>query len=223
MDDVEALAKLSRAAEAGYDMFASPHMMLRRWNREEWPAGTPRHGEALRVRVDLPQAYTPDDLAGLGGVDRLGLALAEQVTQRIFGVRAATLTSTALSDVDITVRRAIGICLGVGEHVGIWMNFDDERYPRGDFASPWDGMEVEPAYGYWGRWHRQPVFQTNFVPEGEIWVLGDRSTHLSVYPDQDGAGRVIVALDHTRQRLEARLWCELHARDTRALHRIALA
>ncbi len=218
------LAELARKAEVGFDTFGTPHAMLRVWHREVWPAGPPRHGRPLRVRVPLPSPFTIEELRALGGVDRLGLQIAEAETRLILDESAATNARSTRKDLDQSVRSAIRHCLGVSENAGIWMNFADEAHIAGESSRPWDGVSKEPAYAYWGEWHRVPVFQTNFIGPGDFWVLGDRSTRLSVYPDQDGAGRLSLFFDRATspQHLEARLWIELSARDPRALHRITL-
>jgi hypothetical protein len=217
------LAKISAEVERGFDTFGSPHLMLRTWRREVWPAGAPGHGRLLRVTVDLPNPFSVDDLAELGGIDRLGLELAEKESRLIFDPSAAKQMTSTSDVLDDAVRRALAQSMGVSHHLGIWMNFADEERIASGSSRPWDGLGDEPAYAYWGTWHRVPVFQTNFVKSGEVWVLGDRSTRLLVYPDQERSGRISVLLDRSRapQHLEARLWLDLSMRDPRAMHRIA--
>jgi hypothetical protein len=208
---------------AGYDEFGTVHQVLRAWRMEDWPGYPPAAGRVLRCRIDLAGDAT--DLDEIGGAETsFGLDLARQEAAAFFEPDAATRHRAEPHDAEATLRSALRSCLARGEQAAIWINFADDALIVGERAVPWNGVGDERLRGFWGTWFSQPVIQTNFVSEGELWVASNRCARMVVYPETEGAERIALhdERDGERRIVEARLYCEFSRRDQKALHVISL-
>lgn len=218
-------AKLTRETEESFDHFGDLHMLFRRWHRETWPAGPPRRGTLVRVSWGLPDDIPTAKLESVGGIGHeFGLELARREAALFFDPGHASDHSARPDELDSAVRSAIRSCTARGLAAAVFLNFEDEHLLPGLGAVAWDGVAQMPVTGCWGTWHRQPVVLSNLTRPGMVWVAGDVSARLHVYPDQPDAGRVALVLIEcgAGRSLEARVWCEFTHREPRTLHRIEI-
>lgn len=214
---------LAKRVLEGYENYGTVHVILRAWHAEEWPAYPPGAGQLLRYRVGIPRdTVSVDDFVH---AENIGLDLATQEARMFFARDLATKDEVGAKDLDVTVRTAVRSCLARGDRAAIWINFEDDMLIRSDRAAPWHGGGEEPINGYWGTWYSQPVILTNFVRPTEVWVAGNACARLMVYPEREGADRIVIeeSAVGAERFLEARMWCEFKRRDAGSLHTISVS
>ena len=222
MGSADLLERLTNVVQGRYDALGIAHMILRSWGRETVFDGPPKYRDPSRLMQTGPY-WLLDDSSGAETVvaDDIAQELAGDELRGLLDDGAAASAGGTASTPDVLggqVRAGLFACAAGGGAV-ILVNPNDERVIEraggartgedGDLLGPWN----------WGRWHGRRVLETTYVHRGSIWVVGERTARLHIYPERRGGpliGLRVAGERNGRPSIQACMWREFVEPEPRA-------